>query len=85
MFTVGQGRQAAVSEPAAPGTNRASATVPCADHPARGTGALWTGVLLSRWSCPELAAELTSRGITDTVSAFLGEIHGGIGQQRGWM
>ncbi|WP_324604032.1 IS630 family transposase [Streptomyces vinaceus] len=28
-----------------------------------------TGVLLSRWSCPELAAELTARGITDTVSA----------------
>ncbi|WP_306193167.1 IS630 family transposase [Streptomyces sp. MK5] len=24
---------------------------------------------LSRWSCPELAAELTARGITDTVSA----------------
>ncbi|MFC5959014.1 IS630 family transposase [Streptomyces pratens] len=28
-----------------------------------------TGVPLSRWSCPELAAELTSRGITDTISA----------------
>ncbi|MET8629909.1 helix-turn-helix domain-containing protein [Kitasatospora sp. NPDC004669] len=28
-----------------------------------------TGVPLSRWSCPELAAELTARGITDTVSA----------------
>ncbi|MFD3717091.1 hypothetical protein [Streptomyces sp. NPDC058674] len=24
---------------------------------------------LSRWSCPELAAELTARAITDTVSA----------------
>ncbi|MEU8546283.1 IS630 family transposase [Streptomyces roseoverticillatus] len=28
-----------------------------------------TGVPLSRWSCPELAAELTARGITETVSA----------------
>ncbi|QHY94871.1 hypothetical protein SSPS47_07020 [Streptomyces sp. S4.7] len=28
-----------------------------------------TGVPLSRWSCPELAAELTARGVTDTVSA----------------
>ncbi|WP_262506009.1 IS630 family transposase [Streptomyces sp. TRM68367] len=28
-----------------------------------------TGAPLSRWSCPELAAELTARGITDTVSA----------------
>ena len=28
-----------------------------------------TGMPLSRWSCPELAAELTARGITDTVSA----------------
>jgi len=28
-----------------------------------------TGVPMSRWSCPELAAELTARGITDTVSA----------------
>ncbi|WP_225900082.1 IS630 family transposase [Streptomyces sp. RLB3-17] len=28
-----------------------------------------TGVPLSRWSCPELAAELTARGITNTVSA----------------
>jgi transposase len=28
-----------------------------------------TGLPLSRWSCPELAAELTARGITDTVSA----------------
>ncbi|MFC8705841.1 IS630 family transposase [Streptomyces anulatus] len=28
-----------------------------------------TGVPLSRWSCPESAAELTARGITDTVSA----------------
>ncbi|MFB7297451.1 IS630 family transposase [Streptomyces rubiginosohelvolus] len=28
-----------------------------------------TGVPLPRWSCPELAAELTARGITDTVSA----------------
>ncbi|MGW0332257.1 helix-turn-helix domain-containing protein [Streptomyces sp. NPDC003011] len=28
-----------------------------------------TGVPLSRWSCPELAAELTVRGITETVSA----------------
>ncbi|WTT40904.1 IS630 family transposase [Kitasatospora sp. NBC_00085] len=28
-----------------------------------------TGVPLSRWSCPELAAELTARGITDTISA----------------
>nr|WP_234426883.1 IS630 family transposase [Streptomyces niger] len=28
-----------------------------------------TGVPLARWSCPELAAELTSRGVTDTVSA----------------
>ncbi|WP_324614197.1 helix-turn-helix domain-containing protein [Streptomyces sp. WM6373] len=27
-----------------------------------------TGVPLSRWSCPELAAELTARGITDSVS-----------------
>jgi transposase len=25
-----------------------------------------TGLPLSRWSCPELAAELTARGITDT-------------------
>lgn len=28
-----------------------------------------TGVPLSGWSCPELAAELTARGIIDTVSA----------------
>ncbi|WP_424920129.1 IS630 family transposase [Streptomyces sp. wa13] len=28
-----------------------------------------TGVPQSRWSCPELAAELTARGITETVSA----------------
>ncbi|MFJ2582921.1 IS630 family transposase [Kitasatospora aureofaciens] len=28
-----------------------------------------TGVPLSRWSCPELAAELIGRGITDSVSA----------------
>ncbi|MFJ3828992.1 IS630 family transposase [Streptomyces sp. NPDC090046] len=28
-----------------------------------------TGVPLARWSCSELAAELTARGITDTVSA----------------
>jgi hypothetical protein len=28
-----------------------------------------TGVPLSRWSCPELAAELTAPGITDTISA----------------
>lgn len=28
-----------------------------------------TGTPLSRWSCPEPAAELTARGITDTVSA----------------
>ena len=28
-----------------------------------------TGVPLSRWSCPELAAELTARGVTDTISA----------------
>ncbi|MFF1414521.1 helix-turn-helix domain-containing protein [Streptomyces sp. NPDC058289] len=28
-----------------------------------------TGVPLARWSCPQLAAELTARGITDTVSA----------------
>ncbi len=28
-----------------------------------------TGVPLSRWSCPELAAELTTRGVTDTISA----------------
>ncbi|MFC5201008.1 IS630 family transposase [Streptomyces kaempferi] len=28
-----------------------------------------TGVPLSRWSCPELAAELTARGITDSISA----------------
>ncbi|WP_327064328.1 hypothetical protein [Kitasatospora sp. NBC_01302] len=28
-----------------------------------------TGVPLSRWTCPELAAELTARGITDTASA----------------
>jgi transposase len=27
-----------------------------------------TGTPLSRWSCPELAAELTARGITDAVS-----------------
>ncbi|MET8028889.1 IS630 family transposase [Streptomyces avermitilis] len=27
-----------------------------------------TGIPLSRWSCPELAAELTSRGITDAIS-----------------
>ncbi|MEU9123565.1 IS630 family transposase [Streptomyces sp. NPDC048506] len=27
-----------------------------------------TGVPLARWSCPELAAELTARGVTDTVS-----------------
>ena len=28
-----------------------------------------TGVPLSRWSCPELVAELTARGVTDSVSA----------------
>lgn len=28
-----------------------------------------SGIPLSRWSCPELAAELTARGITTTVSA----------------
>lgn len=28
-----------------------------------------TGVTVSRWSCPELAAELTARGITDSISA----------------
>jgi hypothetical protein len=28
-----------------------------------------SGIPLSRWSCPELAAELTARGITATVSA----------------
>jgi transposase len=28
-----------------------------------------TGVPLSRWSCPELAAELTARQITDSISA----------------
>ncbi|MFJ2580854.1 IS630 family transposase [Kitasatospora aureofaciens] len=28
-----------------------------------------SGIPLSRWSCPELAAELTARGITDSVSA----------------
>ncbi|MFE1881371.1 IS630 family transposase [Streptomyces diastatochromogenes] len=28
-----------------------------------------TGVPLSRWSCPELAAELTARGITGSISA----------------
>ncbi|WP_432035555.1 IS630 family transposase [Streptomyces cucumeris] len=28
-----------------------------------------TGVPLARWSCPELAAELTARGITDSISA----------------
>ncbi|MFR0359422.1 IS630 family transposase [Streptomyces sediminimaris] len=28
-----------------------------------------TGAPLARWSCPELAAELTARGSTDTVSA----------------
>ncbi|MFE9181561.1 IS630 family transposase [Streptomyces sp. NPDC007126] len=28
-----------------------------------------TRVPLARWSCPELAAELTARGVTDTVSA----------------
>ncbi|MGV9339894.1 IS630 family transposase [Streptomyces sp. NPDC003688] len=28
-----------------------------------------TGVPLARWSCPELAAELTARGVTDSVSA----------------
>ncbi|MFJ1732283.1 IS630 family transposase [Streptomyces sp. NPDC088254] len=28
-----------------------------------------TSVPLSRWSCPELAAELTARGITDAISA----------------
>ncbi|MFF3405256.1 hypothetical protein ACFYW8_03390 [Streptomyces sp. NPDC002742] len=27
------------------------------------------GAPLSRWSCPELAAELTARGIIETVSA----------------
>ncbi|MFJ8932044.1 helix-turn-helix domain-containing protein [Streptomyces sp. NPDC102364] len=30
---------------------------------------LESGIPLSRWSCPELAAELTARGITATVSA----------------
>jgi hypothetical protein len=28
-----------------------------------------TGTPLSRWSCPELAAELTARGTTDSISA----------------
>ncbi|MGW1814997.1 IS630 family transposase [Streptomyces sp. NPDC002125] len=28
-----------------------------------------SGLPLSRWSCPELAAELTARGITDSISA----------------
>jgi transposase len=28
-----------------------------------------TGIPLSRWSCPELATELTARGITDSISA----------------
>ncbi|WP_394365677.1 helix-turn-helix domain-containing protein [Streptomyces sasae] len=28
-----------------------------------------TGVPLSRWSCPELAAELTKRCVTDSISA----------------
>jgi transposase len=28
-----------------------------------------TGMPLSRWSCPELAAELTARGVTDSISA----------------
>ncbi|MFF3127369.1 IS630 family transposase [Streptomyces sp. NPDC057908] len=28
-----------------------------------------TGVPLARWSCPDLAAELIARGVTDTVSA----------------
>jgi transposase len=28
-----------------------------------------TGVPLSHWSCPELAAELTARGVTDSISA----------------
>ncbi|MFE2471888.1 IS630 family transposase [Streptomyces mirabilis] len=28
-----------------------------------------TGIPLSRWSCPELASELTARGITDSISA----------------
>ncbi|MFD4653853.1 helix-turn-helix domain-containing protein [Streptomyces sp. NPDC058441] len=28
-----------------------------------------TGIPLSRWSCPELAAELNARGITDSISA----------------
>ncbi len=28
-----------------------------------------TGLPLSRWSCPELAAELNARGITDSISA----------------
>ena len=28
-----------------------------------------TGVPLARWPCPELAAELTARGVTDSVSA----------------
>jgi transposase len=28
-----------------------------------------TGMPLSRWSCPELATELTARGITDSVSS----------------
>ncbi|MDH6704210.1 transposase [Kitasatospora sp. MAA19] len=28
-----------------------------------------SGVPLSRWSCPELAAELAARGITDSISA----------------
>ncbi|WP_406336114.1 IS630 family transposase [Streptomyces sp. NBC_00203] len=28
-----------------------------------------TGVPLARWSCPELAAELTARGVTDSTSA----------------
>ncbi|MFD8005269.1 helix-turn-helix domain-containing protein [Streptomyces mirabilis] len=31
-----------------------------------------TGIPLSRWSCPELAAELTARGITDSISASTG-------------
>ncbi|MFB6807240.1 IS630 family transposase [Streptomyces sp. NPDC056387] len=49
-----------------------------------------TGVPLSRWSCPELAAELTARGITDTVSAstvrrWLGEDALKPWQYRSWI
>jgi transposase len=30
-----------------------------------------TGIALSRWSCPELAAELNARGITGSISASI--------------